>query len=1004
MVLDTKEEATPEGKEADSVSDSGINQPESDDSRESINALEQNANGPSGNSDANEDIFGYLKNRGLMSDEPPAKKKNWFSRHKGAVAGGGSVIILLGGFFTLAAPLKLQGIIEAVTGTGMGRIEGYIEKRTQKIVFQAIFHNIGVEDRNLVKGGSLISRIAKTMTTNKFEERLAKKGITFVANKEGGKVVSVSIRLIGDNTDEAKKLLKKAFKNADDLEAALAEAPVTRKIMKSIIKEDLGVWGFLVRGKMTRWMMSYLGVKRFGTAKTNDAATPEEKMKTAALDDVADSLDSQGRAIDQATDVMGTAERQLSNEAGEVASDSAKAASKTSVREALTETADVARTTIRETTSGAITKVVLEIGTKLGLNVSETVAKKIGTKAIPVYGWVVAGATAVVFAHWAYKNVENGKVARAIATPAAILMGSIYSKWGGIATQAKLGTLDTDLINYYAPFLDGVETSSGWNCIDKNWQTDCDKTGEPLYKKLNETNPEAVKVMLDIMGGNTLLNFWNGWQFGWDFSPNYLLARLIYNIDDAIMGLAMDAIIGQIQGAFNVASTVAKIGLGEKAVEDINANVEQILGGMAQFAMQTMLNVFGLNVSMLSGGNQLLDILLNGSVYAGNRYAETSLGLHEIDSKTGSLQLQRYIAEQTEYDKSQGALYALFSPDARNSVTSRLISRTSFGGGMAATASNAVASLFGLVKSTPSSLADIVTNKTSAASFTSPEAVLNAVSIGMTDAELNAPVNPKVSSGETCATIDAGDTVASWFGIDTTEYEGFDNCKIDSTVAESILCSMDESIRETAQCNPDAGGASIATATGSCANGNIIDKITRGWDRSGNQKSITLCAIPGTDMSTMPHWSDPRYEGTSASSITEIAVNSEAAKSLATIVEQAGKDGVKLSASVGYRSLYEQCSIVMKPGNLGKRPSVCPGWITAIPGNWTSTAVYSNHMMGYSIDFYDQSEKWMRACVHDNTSTYKNATDGEANNRCYGFWDDVYQKQGWDGAHFTYDP
>lgn len=95
----------------------------------------------------------------------------------------------------------------------------------------------------------------------------------------------------------------------------------------------------------------------------------------------------------------------------------------------------------------------------------------------------------------------------------------------------------------------------------------------------------------------------------------------------------------------------------------------------------------------------------------------------------------------------------------------------------------------------------------------------------------------------------------------------------------------------------------------------------------------------------------------------------------------------------------------MKPGNLGKLPSVCPSWVTAVPGNWTSTTIYSNHMMGYSIDFYQQGENWMRACVHNDTSTYKNASDGNAtDNRCFGFYDDVYQNDGWDSAHFTYKP
>lgn len=197
------------------------------------------------------------------------------------------------------------------------------------------------------------------------------------------------------------------------------------------------------------------------------------------------------------------------------------------------------------------------------------------------------------------------------------------------------------------------------------------------------------------------------------------------------------------------------------------------------------------------------------------------------------------------------------------------------------------------------------------------------------------------------------------------------------------------------------GLSTAIAANGSCPVGQSVSGVTRGWDRSGNQQPITLCAIPDTSMSVIPHWKDSRYEGTSAAGITQIAVNSEAAQALADAAQKAKADGVTLTASIGYRSLYEQCSIVMRSDNLGRNnPQVkeeCPSWITPIPGNWTSTALYSNHMMGYSIDFTTASESWMRKCVKGNT-------DGAADNRCFGFYDDVMQSQGWDGAHFTYKP
>ena len=117
------------------------------------------------------------------------------------------------------------------------------------------------------------------------------------------------------------------------------------------------------------------------------------------------------------------------------------------------------------------------------------------------------------------------------------------------------------------------------------------------------------------------------------------------------------------------------------------------------------------------------------------------------------------------------------------------------------------------------------------------------------------------------------------------------------------------------------------------------------------------------------------------------------------------KYGKNLSASVGYRSVYEQCSFFVHGKNsYGSsqqryyekycKPNL--SWLSSPVGNWSTDVIVSDHMMGYSIDFTDQSESWMRQCVHDDT-------DGKSDNRCFGFWDNVYQTKHWDSAHFTFD-
>lgn len=179
--------------------------------------------------------------------------------------------------------------------------------------------------------------------------------------------------------------------------------------------------------------------------------------------------------------------------------------------------------------------------------------------------------------------------------------------------------------------------------------------------------------------------------------------------------------------------------------------------------------------------------------------------------------------------------------------------------------------------------------------------------------------------------------------------------------------------------------ATPADDKGACPTGtDEVKGITTGWTRSGEKQDLTLCAIPGTQVvesTATPHWRDAKYEGTTAAGETRIAVNYKIAREALKMAEAAQKDGVTLTATISYRSLAEQCSIVMKKHSL---PADCPDWVTPVSGNWSSSVVYSNHMLGKSIDFYGSSVDWMKK-------------HGSA----FGFIDDVYRAEGWDEEHFT---
>lgn len=785
MAVDLEEKTgfTPKN-ESDAVFDSIVNTPDMqalDDqgstmARDSLNAKEQDPDVPN--------VFGYLSENGLMSNKPQTTTpKGFIAKHKAKLLGGSLAVVSFGGFFTMMMPLKLIGIMESIGGIGTIRVEGYVQKRVKKVILTSVMERLGVADRSVVKNGSMISRIAKTMTANKYEERLLAKGIEFVKGDDG----LVRVRAAGVNTDEisdfAKRIFTNGTDNADDLARALDGVPLTKKVMNQLVMDDLGAKGFFLRGHLTPWMRSYLGISKWGKNKPKGTSA-EEKIASAQADDIASANKIGMRSADIATDVLTNPN---AGDDGARVTGEGKAAVKGALSDAVEDTASTA--------TKATSKATMEIAESAGKRIADTLIGKVGSKAIPIYGQVTFAATVVVLANTLLTN--PAKVQRALALPAAFIMMSTYANWAGLASQNKLDDLDHSLYNYYLPFLDGVETSALHNCTDTNWQTDCDKKGLSPYKKINETGGELVAGVQKFSSGF-------GFAIG-NNSPVTYAARIIFELDNLIMGAVMSVAIEAIKAQVTVVEWAIPDGIKNQIA---NAGAD-MLENMTNFAAETITKAFGLEISPLMGGNKLYDILVNGSVYSGNQYAEKSLGLHPVSTQTASLQTQRYLAEKQDLINSKGSFYALFSPEVNTSATSRLLSGTSASGGV----SGVLSSLAKLVKSTPSTLAGLTSNKVSAESYTSPEEILNIIPFGMTDAELEAPLHESLYSNEPCPALQSSSGlmgVVNDIGKAVSGSE-FNNCYIDQVAAKVVECSLDTAITETGECNPDVGSNSDST-------------------------------------------------------------------------------------------------------------------------------------------------------------------------------------------------
>lgn len=985
--------------------DDMMSQPDNADVREAVGMGEQEA---SNKTAADEDIFGYLRNqrdpetgKPLLQDSPPGKQKGgWLGRHKGIAGGGIAAIVTIGGFFSIAPPLKLQGILSAVTDHGTVRMEGYIERRMRKVVLQAITKRVLEGDKNVVSSKSMIGSIAKTMSASKYENRLAAQGIKFF--KEGD-AVKVDVR---DASPELREKLKRSFKNVDDLDKFLEDNPATKKIMKAVIRQDLKGWGFFMRGNMVSWMMKYLGIKKMGKEKKPNADTTNADDKIAQ--EVAEEMDNQaariGRAVD---DLMSIPDRTSSKpdatpatavQTSPAARQTAKTGVGTSLKEALGEIKGV----------GKLGKEALQdLGAKLSEKVLKNVIVKAGSKAIPYYGWAVLAAQIFLIENWLIENTTSGEAFRMWGAIKGVYMASVFATWAGIANSQKLGELDHDLMNFYAPFLDGVEESAAYVCMDSNWKKTCEESGIPIPTKLDEQRPGVVKMMDDITRKYTGLSL-NQVAKTRFLIPGYTVTYLLSKALVAIDNLLGDAIIEGLKLVFSSVTWLYELipaDIREQFGEMVAATgIEEWLQNFTQGMFQVILGLLNLDYSPFDGGAKLMPMLMAGQIFVANRSTE-SLGGHKLSLGQVNAQNQRYLAEEREYIKDQGLLYALFSPEVTDSVTSRLLARTPYAPGPIEMANGTLKMATGLIKSSPNTIASIVGGTAYAnEQRVSPEEIYNAVPIGFTDEELEKPIHKLLEEDGTTA----GQCPTGMYVPFTEIPLTFDNpedvmCLIDFAVADAAICAIDETtFSETSPtCNPDAavsGGDPGVVAPGECAPGTSPVNMPA---------DIKLCAIPGTvttPSSATYLWKDSRFNGVTSFYNAQvesdrnfqmpIVVSDTASASLLKVAQAAQASGVTLTATAGYRSTYEQCSIYLRAHS---RPAECPSWIPAVNGNWITNTMKSPHIRGIAIDLVPQSKNWMKRCVGD-------STDGIVDNRCFGWYDDVYQKDGWDAAHFSYRP
>ena len=902
-----------------------------------------------------------------------------------------------GGPFGLIIGLLIggAGMVSLVGGPGL-LIVNFAEILTQKFNYQ-----LGVMDSrntriiqskldNTTKGlcTSVTSKLCKFSTFSDTE--IAK------FEKAGLKVNKTGTAISGRNIISSFEMIDGTAVDAANYKGAMKNMPEFKNAMKRAYNmKYLGTSDSI----FTRVLEAYKAKKT--SPLPDDAATDDER--TAALSDsVKDGTDANLSANackdpKNCTDQENTDSKARSTAAGEVVGD-ATSNNDSVANRVLNEVSDVVDGTSTDMTDIA-NKVSSAAGTswKLGANAISITGQI--DNACMAYGWVKAFSITA-------KVVRSAQLVR-LAMPFLTASSMIKAGTAKAADISYFATMITKIVT-----INGKKTKAGTDSLGYRYAAfgDTGMTASGTNAVVGATFPATIQTALDTLTGVL------GSRSGADKTCRFLANPIVQGAS-LLVGIA----------SFFVG--VGEVNLSFKAV---TIPLLLIVAGFLPPMLGEILS--GKVVTSSTFGEVLGDLITSG----------TSSLLSKSSSQGGSAILKRsqavlymqhqdsVIADYADYERSThsafdasnpntflGSIYTRFAPyfTQTTSVTGAL---STIGSVLTSSVSNVVSPKASAASYDYSDCKDAVVEDLDMATDPfcnpvtgipteylneDPVTVFNHLQAsGAIDSEGN-PLSDKYKDFlSKCVTRE------NPFGTSNADEEdGSNTCFIDSQdKAEWYIYQVDSRVIDVRE-NETAASEPVGTEpTGSCATGtNIVSGIGTGIAEGGTEKAITLCAVPITSGQINPGWTNKKYQGTSSKGIADIVVNNEATQGLLDAATKYKKEtGKTLSASVGYRSVYEQCSFFMNGKNT---PSVnqrqyydkyCKpntSWLKYPTGDWTTPVVISNHMMGYSIDFTGASESWMRKCVHD-------TTDGKSDNRCYGFYDDVYQKQKWDSGHFTFSP
>lgn len=711
--------------------------------------------------------------------EVPSKKTKRRNIITGGIAAG---LLSIGLAFFALLPMKVPSIANMVTDEAGQLIERMTIRRAKVIMAQAMLSKFGYDGGVVITGNGPMSSLIATMRTDRMEKKLAAKGIEIIEVKGQG----IRLKLNGNFIDNGDTL-----KSARAVEAAMQGRPISNKVLNDLVKEEIPTWRVFKRMKFATWMRIKYGIPRFGIPENS------ETNKTEKVEDIHKSRMKE-KAQRLTKNILGGIGCFMGDASCPVGKDK-KSAGQQMTSETTNQLnsglEDVAEE-FSEDASKKVTQEVTETYYKFLIN-------KLGTKFIPIIGWIDLVAT---LDHVAYNFVDDDYFQQVPAYFRGVAYAQLYAEYAGYGSQFQLGEMDRDYGGVIAKELDGAEESAAYSCIQNGTAK-----GRQITARVDENNPSAIKKIWEDYKATGAQNI-PGAPLN---EPSHLILNAYYETigGGGLLGLAGDGIsliIGNITSFILPDQLEAWFG---KYLEKMISKIAVAMG----WAPDPEAPGFDQVNFMLAGADKAFSD--QGKDMGGGRLSNSAV-----------IEQRKVIAQERSQEiKDKGWVYAMFSPDYTKSLTTQLAVSLPSAEGSKANVSQGITQLASLVASTPSRLLDAASPMAGAAQQDPDCADFAGVKkYGATEAQLALPVDNGASKSEPCPEV-AEDT--------------YNACKVDSMVASCILAYMFPENKEPNLCkeeepssaNNGAGGEfRIATfnllGAGHTSTGNAKDRTDRALD------------------------------------------------------------------------------------------------------------------------------------------------------------------------------